>query len=99
MLIGVGHEASSAPHLAEVWAGVPQIHRGARVKSGPDQWTTMEGASGCTVGFARMEPILRQARILHYGKVGGAKAQLMRLDAAVSMAVASHCSRGTIESR
>jgi aminoglycoside 3-N-acetyltransferase len=88
VLIGVGQEANSALHLAEVWADAPYIHRSARVKTGPDQWTVMQGGAGCTAGFPKIVAVLRQARILHTGQVGGAPAQLMRLEETVSMAVA-----------
>jgi len=88
VLIGVGHDANAALHLAEVWADVPYIHNSARVKIGTDRWLTMQGRPGCTDGFSRIEPVLRQARIIHTGQVGNARAQLMRLEEMVSMAVA-----------
>lgn len=88
VLIGVGHEANSILHLAEIWADVPYIHRSARVKTGANEWTAMLGSLGCTDGFPRIEPVLRQARIAHSGQVGDVRSQLMRLQEAVSMAIA-----------
>jgi len=87
ILIGVGQEVNSSLHLAEVWADVPYIHRTARVKTGEDHWVEMQGSPECSEGFYRIEPVLRQARILHRGKVGSAPTQFMRLQASVSMAV------------
>lgn len=87
ILIGVGQEANSILHLAEVWADVPYIHRSARVKTGEDRWVAMAGSPECSEGFPRIETVLRQARILRCGQVGGAPAKLMRVREAVSMAV------------
>jgi aminoglycoside 3-N-acetyltransferase len=88
VLIGAGPEDNVALHLAEIWANAPYIHRSARVKTGLNEWTAMLGSMGCTDGFARIGPILRQARIAHSGKVGSAAALRMRIQETVSMAVA-----------
>jgi aminoglycoside 3-N-acetyltransferase len=88
LLIGVGQEVNSSLHLAEVWANVAYVHRSARVKTGADRWTTMQGSPECSEGFPKIEPLLRQARILRRGYVGNAPAQLMRQRELVSMAVA-----------
>jgi len=87
LLVGVDHEANSSLHLAEIWSDAPYIHRTVRVKTGADHWVTMQGSPECSEGFYRIEPVLRQARILHRGTVGGAPAQLMRLRETVSMAI------------
>ena len=87
LLIGVGQEVNSSLHLAEVWADVPYIHRTARVKTGPDHWVEMQGSPECSEGFYRIEPLLRQARILRSGRIGDAPSQLMRMREMVSMAV------------
>lgn len=87
ILIGVGQEVNTSLHLAEVWSDVPYIHRTVRVKTGEDHWVEMQGSPECSEGFPRIEPVLRQARILRRGPVGDAPAQLMRLRETVSMAV------------
>lgn len=87
LLIGVGHERSAALCLAEVWADAPYARRLARVKTGPGAQLEMEGAPGCMAGFGKIEPVLRQARILKTGYVGNAPSQYMRVQHVVSMAI------------
>jgi aminoglycoside 3-N-acetyltransferase len=86
LLLGVGHTANSSIHLAEVWANVPYSHRKARVRTGDETWKEMEGSPECSAGFARIEPVLRQARITRSGYVGNAPSQSMRVQFVVSMA-------------
>lgn len=87
-LIGVGHSANMSLHLAEIWANVPYVHRTALVKTVSGEDATMLGSPDCSAGFARIEPVLRQSRILRRGYVGNAESQLMRQQQTVSMAIA-----------
>lgn len=87
LIVGAGQEANPALSLAEVWADAPYIHRPVRVKTGADRWSSMQGRIGCTDGFPRLEPVMRQARILHRGQLGAAATRLMRVQEAVSLAV------------
>jgi len=88
LLIGVGHTDNISFHLAEIWASVPYVHRTAPMKSITGEETTMLGSPGCPAGFAKIEPLLRQGRILHRRYIGNAESQLMRQQQAVSMAIA-----------
>lgn len=88
LLIGTDHTANVSLHLSEIWANVPYIHRYATVRTGEATWTRMQGSPECRRGFARIEPLLRQSRILREGPVGDAKAQLMAQQQLVSMGVA-----------
>jgi len=88
LLIGVRHTDNISLHLAEIWASVPYVHRTAPLKSTTGDETTMLGSPGCTAGFAKIEPLLRQGRILHRRYIGNAESQLMRQQQAVSMAIA-----------
>ncbi len=88
MLIGVPHTVNTSLHLAEVWSQVPYIHRTATLKTASDDWTVMLGSPECSDGFGKIEPLLRQSRLLRHGYIGNAPSQLMRQRGAVSMAVA-----------
>lgn len=88
LLIGVGHRANSSLHLSEVWADVPYNHRSATLKTAPETWTTMWGSPECSRGFGKIEPLLRQSRILREGYIGNAPSQLMPQRQLVSMGIA-----------
>lgn len=88
LLIGAGHKVNSSLHLAEVWAEAPYIHRSSQIHTAPGQFTTMWGSPECSEGFAKIEPLLRQGRLLRQGYIGNAPSQLMRQRQVVSMAVA-----------
>jgi aminoglycoside 3-N-acetyltransferase len=88
LLIGVGHEVNSSLHLAEVWADVPYIHRTSTIRTGQNRWSEMQGSPECSDGFGKIEPLLRQARLLRRGYIGNAPSQLMRQREVISMAVA-----------
>ena len=88
LLIGVGQIANSSIHLAEVWANAPYAHRSRLVKTSENAWTPMKGSPECSAGFVRMEPILKQARLLRTGTIGEARSHLMRQEEAVSLAIA-----------
>jgi Aminoglycoside N3''-acetyltransferase len=72
LLIGVTHAVNSSLHLAEVWANVPYTQRRAHVRTAEETWEEMEGSAECSAGFTKIEPILRQARILRSGYIGNA---------------------------
>lgn len=88
LLIGVDHSVNASLHLAEVWSEAPYIHRSAMLKTAPDTWTTMWGSPECSLGFHKIEPLLRQSRILREGYIGNAPSQLMAQQQVVSMGVA-----------
>jgi aminoglycoside 3-N-acetyltransferase len=88
LLIGVGHTVNVSLHLAEIWANVPYVHRSTLLKMPTNEDTAMLGSPDCSLGFAKIEPLLRQSRILRRGYIGNAESQLMRQQQTVSMAVA-----------
>jgi aminoglycoside 3-N-acetyltransferase len=87
LLLGVGHNANSSLHLAEVWADAPYARRGRRIRTGAVESEIMQGSPECSAGFWKIEPVLRQARILKTGYVGNAPSQYMRLQHVASMAI------------
>jgi aminoglycoside 3-N-acetyltransferase len=88
LLIGLGHSANLSLHLAEIWANVPYVHRSVPMLTGSGEETAMLGNPECSAGFVKIEPLLRQSRILRRGYIGNAESQLMRQQQTVSMAVA-----------
>jgi aminoglycoside 3-N-acetyltransferase len=86
LLLGVDHTVNTALHTAEVWANAPYARRTARIRTGEATWAQMEGSPECSAGFGKIEPVLRQARILRTGTVGQASAQYMRIQPVISMA-------------
>ena len=88
LLIGVEHTDNTSLHLAEIWASVPYVHRTALLKTPSGDDAMMLGSPECSAGFVKIEPLLRQSRILHRGYIGNAESQIMRQQQAVSMAVA-----------
>jgi aminoglycoside 3-N-acetyltransferase len=96
LLLGVGHAANVSIHLAEAWADAPYARRAGMVRIGETEWRSMAGNPECSAGFAKIEPILRQARILTSGYVGNAPSQYMRIRHVVSMAISML--RGDLES-
>lgn len=92
LLMGVTHTVNASIHLGEVWAEVPYVHRLRRLKTeaepGADEWVTMKGSPECSEGFAKIEPLLRNCRVLWNGYIGNAASQLMQQRAVVSMAIA-----------
>jgi aminoglycoside 3-N-acetyltransferase len=87
LLLGVDHRANASLYLAEHWADAPYARRHARVVTADREVVEMEGGPECSEGFARIEPLLRQARILKTGYVGNAPSQSMRMRHVVSMAM------------
>jgi aminoglycoside 3-N-acetyltransferase len=87
LLIGVNQTRNAILHLAEVWANTPYIHRSVMLKTGEGEWTAMQGSPECSAGFRKIEPVLRQARLLKESYVGNAVCQMMRVRQVVSMAV------------
>ena len=87
LLIGTGHNTNCAVHLAEAWADVPYGRRKAIVPNEQEEWQEMQGTPECSRGFRKIEPVLRQARILREAYVGNAPSQYMRIQYAVTMAI------------
>jgi aminoglycoside 3-N-acetyltransferase len=87
LLLGVGHTDNLSLHLAEIWANVPYVHRSTQIDTIGGARTTMLGSPECRAGFAKIESLLRQSRILRRGYIGNAESQLMRQQQTVSMAV------------
>src|SRR5205807_2121340 len=85
LLVGVDQSANLALHLAEVWADMAYTRRLRLVTSGDDEWKEMVGDPGCSVGFPRIEPVLRQARLFKERKIGTVPCQSMRIQQVVSM--------------
>ena len=88
LLVGVDHTANASLNLAEIWANVPYVHRSVRTAAAGGVKLTMQGNPECTAGFVKIEPLLRQSRILSRGPIGSAESRLMRQQQTVSMAVA-----------
>ena len=88
LLIGVSHAVNSSVYLGEVWGDAPYIHRSRTLKTGAGEWTSMKGSPECSAGFVKIEPLLRNCRVLRHDYIGNAPAQLMRQQAVVSMAIA-----------
>jgi aminoglycoside 3-N-acetyltransferase len=88
LLIGVTMDVNISLHLAEVWANVPYIHRSARIKNSAGEYSVMRGSVECQDGFWKIEPLLRQARLIKRGTIGNATALLMRQTEQISMAIA-----------
>lgn len=88
LLLNTDQRSNLLIHLAEVWAEVPYLVSTLRVKVGRERWRTMHGKPGCSEGFVKIEPLLRQARLIRYGEIGSLPAQRMNVRAVVSMAVA-----------
>lgn len=88
LLIGLGHTQNISLHLAEIWANVPYVHRTLPVVTATGAEVAMLGSPECSAGFPKIEPVLRQSRILRRGYIGNAESQLMRQQQTVSMAIA-----------
>jgi aminoglycoside 3-N-acetyltransferase len=87
LLLGVDHRSNASLYLAEHWADAPYARRHATIVASDGGVVEMEGSPECSEGFARIEPLLRQARIAKTGYVGNAPSQSMRIRHVVSMAM------------
>jgi aminoglycoside 3-N-acetyltransferase len=87
LVVGVNHAANSAVHLAENWVDAPYARRKALVRTIDGAMEEMEGSPECSNGFSKIEPVLRQARILRSGYIGNAASQRMSIQHVVSMAM------------
>jgi len=81
LLLGVDCQTSAMMHLPEQDLGLPKI--GTRVveirePDGQVVSLTLEGAPGCSRGFYKLEPILRERDLLREGTIGLAHVMLMR---------------------
>ncbi len=88
LLIGVSHAVNSSVYLGEIWANMPYVHRSRTLKTNSGEWTSMKGSPECSEGFVKIEPLLRNCRVLRHDYIGNAPSQLMRQQAVVSMAIA-----------
>jgi aminoglycoside N3'-acetyltransferase len=86
LLLGVGHDANTTVHLAEIMAGVPY--------GVPKFCTTYDQGrvdyvenDSCCQGFSRVGDVLRARGLEHVGRVGSAEARLMRARDVVDVAL------------
>ena len=100
LLLGVGHDVNSTVHVGEAWAEVGYIDVRPRSTSitqaviiDPDRrkiHTRLFRQPGCSRGFIKLEPHLRERDAIKDGKIGDASIQLMRgqsiIDAVVELA-------------
>ncbi len=87
LLLGVGHNVNSIIHMAEVYAEVPYLYTWegpdfphiARVRhNGYKKEISLAPSPGCSAGFEKIEPFLRNQGIIKDGTIGQAKCQLMK---------------------
>ena len=95
-LLGVGQEVNSIIHLAEFLADVPYLYtcerpdfpHTARLKwDGYEKEITLAPSPGCSEGFEKIEPVLRNRGIIKDGKIGKARCQLMKARDIVDVSV------------
>jgi len=79
LLAGGDHRANPAILLAAHWAGVPWL---GAMATGGEGWTL----PGCTAGFGKIAPVLRQARIQREAEAVGAMLAFMRIRPLASLA-------------
>ncbi|MFO1069936.1 MAG: AAC(3) family N-acetyltransferase [Geminicoccaceae bacterium] len=90
LLLGVGHDANTMLHLAEVLAGVPyRVSRHCTVR-GPDGPLRLDYAENdhCCSRFALADDWLRASGLQREGTVGRAHARLVRARDVVAVATA-----------
>lgn len=90
LLIGVGHDANTTLHLAEVIAGVPyQVSHPCVVEvDGAPRTVMIPETDHCCAGFARVDAPLRASGAQREGPVGHAPARLVPAAAVLSAAAA-----------
>ena len=96
LLLGVGQNVNSIIHLAEVFADIPYLYtrerpdfpHTARVKyDGYEKEISLAPSPGCSEGFEKIEPVLRNRGIIKDGTIGKARCQLMKARDVVEAAV------------
>lgn len=90
LLLGVGHDADTALHLAELLAGVPYgVPRHITVsRDGRPARVDYRENDHCCARFALADGWLRSRGLQREGPVGNAQARLMRMRDVVALAVA-----------
>jgi aminoglycoside 3-N-acetyltransferase len=94
LLLGCDHRSNSLLHVAEVLAGMVYVdipfsrnqkYESARIKrDGRDiVWMDLFQAPGCSRGFYKAEPVLREAGVIVDCQVGRAKSQIFSAQAAL----------------
>ena len=80
LLLGVGHDADTTVHLAEILAGVPYRvrRRGTVVRDGRPVRIEYDENDHCCALFARMDGWLRERGLQQEGPIGNATARLVR---------------------
>lgn len=99
MLMGCDHRSNSLLHVAEALAGVPYgkvpfsegqdfetavVYRGGR----PVVELKLYEVPGCSRGFHKAEPVLREAGVIREGQVGQAQVQVFSAKALLDVMVA-----------
>lgn len=90
LLLGVGHDADTTLHLAEIIAGVPyRLRKRITVIENSEPRRIEYGENDhCCQLFARADEWLREAGVQAEGKIGAATARLIRSRDIVRLAVA-----------
>jgi len=89
LLLGVGHDANTMLHLAELMGGAPYRvpHHYTVLQDGQPVRIDYGENDHCCEGFALMDPWLREAGLQSEGPVGYAQARLTRAQDLVRLAV------------
>ena len=95
LLIGVGHEANSAIHVAEERAGLPKVNHKdpmpilkIKAPSGTIIQHQLDSSPSCSSDFGAVEEPLRNNDFIADGRIGGCLLQLISAKAAIDQAVA-----------
>jgi aminoglycoside 3-N-acetyltransferase len=83
LLLGVGHDADTTIHVAESLLDMPHLHAlpdryPTRSAEGGRGWREVKKTTKCSDGFVKLEPHLEAAGVIRRGRVGSARAQLLR---------------------
>ena len=96
MLLGCDHRSNSLLHVAEIIAGLAYVdvpfspdknYETARIFRNNQLILDMKlyQAPGCSRGFHKAEPVLREAGVIRDGRIGQAKVQLFSASEALSV--------------
>jgi len=96
LLLRVDHVANSAIHVAEAHAKVPYLaaprspgfpeEAVVRLSTGEEITASLMPIPTCSRGFPKLEPILREERLIRYAKVGDAHSQFVRAQDVIEIA-------------
>ena len=81
LLLGVGHNANSAVHVAEELFPVPyeeEVDAPVEDDRGTVRLVRVSRAPGHSAGFVKLEPLLRKEALIRDATIGTARAQLMK---------------------